>query len=188
VPDADLFKSLREGTASVVTDHIDTFTETGIKLRSGAELPADIIVTATGLKLLFLGGIELSVDGKRVVPSETMAYKGIMFSGVPNMAVSIGYTNASWTLKCDLTCDYVCRLINYMDAHGYRQCCPRKTDPSVLEEPLMDFSSGYVQRSIGQFPRQGSKKPWKLYQNYVLDRMTLKHGKLADGSLEFTRS
>ena len=188
VPDADLFKTLREGRASVVTDHIDTFTETGLKLKSGKELEADLVVTATGLRLKFLGGLSLTVDGKTVEPSKTMAYKGIMFSDVPNLAIAIGYTNASWTLKCDLTCDYVCRLLNYMDKHGYTQCCPRKTDPSVTEEPLMDFTSGYVQRSIGDFPRQGSRAPWKLYQNYVLDRMTLKHAPLEDRFLTFSKS
>jgi hypothetical protein len=108
-----------------------------------------------------------------------------MFSDVPNLAIAIGYTNASWTLKCDLTCDYVCRLLNYMDDKGYSRCCPRKVDPSVTEEPLMDFSSGYVQRSIAEFPRQGSAAPWKLYQNYVLDRYTLRHAPLVDRSLEF---
>jgi cation diffusion facilitator CzcD-associated flavoprotein CzcO len=187
VPDADLFKCLRDGRASVVTDQIDTFTETGIKLRSGQEIPADLIVTATGLKLKFLGGMGLVVDGKTIVPSETMAYKGIMFSDVPNLAIAIGYTNASWTLKCDLTCEYVCRLLQHMDAHGYTHCCPRRTDPTLKEEPLMDFTSGYVQRSIAMFPRQGSAAPWKLYQNYILDRMTLKHAPLEDKSLQFSR-
>jgi cation diffusion facilitator CzcD-associated flavoprotein CzcO len=186
VPDADLFKALREGKASVVTDHIETFTETGIKLASGAELPADLIVTATGLKLKFMGGMALDVDGKRIVPSQTMAYKGIMFSDVPNLAIAIGYTNASWTLKCDLTCEYVCRLLNYMDEEGLTTCCPRR-DPAMKEEPLMDFSSGYVQRSIREFPRQGTAAPWKLYQNYVLDRLALRHGKLRDDAMEFSR-
>ncbi len=188
VPDSDLFKDLREGRVSVVTDHIDTFTETGIKLKSGEELLADLIVTATGLKLKFLGGMALEVDGKHIVPKDLMAYKGIMFSDVPNLAIAIGYTNASWTLKCDLTCDYVCRLLNYMDAEGYTSCCPRRTDPSVKEEPLMDFKSGYVQRSIAEFPRQGSALPWKLYQNYILDRFTLKHGSLTGREMEFSRA
>ncbi len=187
VPDADLFKSLRDGTSSVVTDQIETFTETGIKLKSGQELPADLIVTATGLKLKFLGGLALDIDGKQIIPSKTMAYKGIMFSDVPNLAIAIGYTNASWTLKCDLACEYVCRLLNYMDEHHYTTCCPRRNDPTLKEEPLMNFSSGYVQRSILEFPRQGSQKPWKLYQNYILDRLTLKHGKLTDRSMEFSR-
>jgi monooxygenase len=187
VPDGDLFAALRDGRAEVVTDHVDTFTETGLKLRSGRELPADLVVTATGLKLKFLGGLELDVDGKRVEPSATMTYKGMMCSDVPNLALAIGYTNASWTLKCDLTSEYVCRLLNYMDRHGYAQCCPRRNDPSLKEQPLLDFSSGYIQRSIDQFPRQGSFAPWKLYQNYVLDRMMLKHGSLEDPGMEFSR-
>ncbi len=186
VPDGDLFKSIREGRASVVTDHIDTFTETGIRLRSGQELEADLVVTATGLKLKFLGGLEVVVDGKPIELSKTMAYKGMMCSDVPNLALAIGYTNASWTLKCDLTSGYVCRLLNYMDRHGYKQCCPRRNDPTLREEPLIDFSSGYVRRSIDAFPRQGSFAPWKLYQNYALDLMALKHGRLDDRSMEFS--
>ena len=186
VPDGDLFKAIRSGQASVVTDHIDTFTEGGIKLRSGAELEADVIVTATGLKLKFLGGLQVEVDGKSIEPPETMTYKGMMCSDVPNLALSVGYTNASWTLKCDLTCEYVCRLLNYMDAYGFASCCPRRNDPSVKELPLLDFSSGYVQRSIAQFPRQGSRVPWRLYQNYALDRVTLRHARIDDGVLQFS--
>lgn len=186
VPDGDFFTAIREGRASVVTDQIETFTETGIRLRSGAELPADLMVTATGLKLKFLGGMEVVVDGERVEPSKTMAYKGMMASDVPNLALAIGYTNASWTLKVDLTCEYVCRLLNHMDAHGYSQCVPRRRDPSVQEEPLLDFKSGYVQRSIDLFPRQGSVAPWKLYQNYAFDMMTLRHAPLEDGTMEFS--
>jgi cation diffusion facilitator CzcD-associated flavoprotein CzcO len=129
----------------------------------------------------------MEVDGKRVEPSKTMAYKGMMFSDVPNLAIAIGYTNASWTLKCDLTCEFVCRLLNHMDAKGYTQCVPRRTDPRVTEAPLLDFTSGYVQRSIGEFPRQGSATPWKLHQNYALDMMLLRHAKLEDGTMEFRR-
>jgi monooxygenase len=187
VPDADLFHAIKGGKAEVVTDHIDTFTETGIRLTSGRELPADIIVTATGLNLQLLGGIDVAVDGKPVTFSDTTNYKGVMFSDVPNLAVAMGYTNASWTLKCDLVSAYVGRLISYMDQHGYRQCTPRLRDPSVQAEPLIDFSSGYIQRSIDQFPRSGSKKPWKLNQNYVLDLMNLRYGALDDEALEFTR-
>ncbi len=186
VPDGDLFASIREGRASVVTDHIDTFTETGIRLRSGAELEADIVVTATGLKLKFLGGLALDVDGERVVPSKTFTYKSMMLSDVPNLAFAIGYTNASWTLKCDLTCEYVCRLLNHMDARGYAACCPRLTDPNVREEPLLDFTSGYVQRSIHEFPRQGSVTPWRVHQNYARDMLALRRAKLEDGSMQFT--
>jgi cation diffusion facilitator CzcD-associated flavoprotein CzcO len=188
VPDGDLFKSIRDGSASVVTDHIETFTETGIRLKSGLELPADLIVTATGLNLKFLGGLALTVDGKQIEPAKTMAYKGMMASDVPNMALAIGYTNASWTLKCELTCEYVCRLLNYMDANGYDRCVPIRKDPSLKEEPLLDFTSGYVQRSMHKFPRQGTFAPWRVYQNYALDRWMLKRGRVDDGVMEFTKS
>jgi monooxygenase len=187
VPDADLFEALGEGRASIVTDHIDAFTETGIRLRSGEELPADVIVTATGLNLLALGGIELAVDGREVVLGETMSYKGMMLSGVPNMAFAVGYTNASWTLKCDLTCEYVCRLLAHMDAHGYAQCVPANSDPDVRPLPFIDFSSGYVQRAIEHFPKQGSKPPWRLYQNYALDIVSLRRGSLQDEAMRFSR-
>jgi monooxygenase len=186
VPDGDLFDSICEGRASVVTDHIDTFTETGIRLASGAELEADLIVTATGLNLLALGGMQVAVDGREVVPAETMSYKGMMLSGVPNLAISFGYTNASWTLKCDLTCGYVCRLLNHMDEHGYVQCRPHSSDPSIASEPFIDFSSSYVLRSIDQFPRQGSRAPWRLYQNYALDILTLRFGAIEDGAMQFS--
>lgn len=184
VPDGDLFKSIRDGRASVVTDHIETFTEKGIRLRSGQELEADLIVTATGLKLKFLGGLQLEVDGQRVDPANTMIYKGMMCSDVPNLAFAIGYTNASWTLKVDLTSEYVCRLLNHMRDHGFTTCVPRR-DPAVSEAPLMDFTSGYVQRALSEMPRQGSVAPWKLYQNYAFDMMTLRRARLDDGALEF---
>jgi monooxygenase len=186
VPNGDLFEAIRTGRATVVTDHIETFTESGIKLRSGAELAADLVVTATGLELQVLGGIELSVDERRVALSDTMSYKGMMYSDVPNMASCIGYTNASWTLKCDLTCEYVCRVLNRMKAAGYRQCTPRANDPSVEREPWIDFSSGYIQRSLGKFPKQGSRAPWRLYQNYALDTFSLKLGAVEDGVMEFS--
>ena len=186
VPDGDLFEAICDGRASVVTDTIETFTETGLRLESGAELEADLVVTATGLDLLPLGGMELSVDGREVQLPKTMGYKGMMLSGVPNMAASIGYTNASWTLKCDLTCEYVCRLLNHMDEHGYRQATPQNNDPSVREEPFIDFTSSYVLRAIDRFPRQGSKAPWRLYQNYARDIVALRHGKLEDGALVFS--
>ncbi len=187
VPNADLFRAINRGRASVVTDHIETFTERGIKLKNGEELAADLIVTATGLNLKVLGGIELSVDGEIVEPAKTMNYKGMMYSGVPNLASSFGYTNASWTLKADLTCGYVCRLLNYMVRHGYAQCTPRRTDPSITEVPWLDFSSGYIRRSLDKFPKQGSKAPWKLHQNYALDILTLKFGALDDGAMEYSR-
>jgi monooxygenase len=187
VPDADLFQALKAGKAEVVTDKIATFTERGIRLRSGRELDADIIVTATGLKLQMLGGMQVEVDGRPVTFAETTNYKGVMYSDVPNLANSFGYTNASWTLKCDLTAAYVCRLINHMDKRGYAQCTPRLRDGAIGQEPLIDFSSGYIQRSIAEFPRQGSKKPWRLNQNYLLDLLNLRFGTVDDGALEFTR-
>jgi monooxygenase len=186
VPNGDLFQALRQGKAAVITDHIETFTEQGLKLRSGAELAADLIVTATGLNLQVLGNLALTVDGQAVQPASIMSYKGMMYSNVPNLATAFGYTNASWTLKCDLTCEYVCRLLNYMDEHGYRQCMPRNEDPSITATPWIDFTSGYVQRSIEQFPKQGSKAPWRLYQNYALDLMNLRFAAVDDGVMRFS--
>jgi cation diffusion facilitator CzcD-associated flavoprotein CzcO len=186
-PNGDIFRAVRGGRVSVVTDHIEEFVETGLKLKSGAQLDADLVVTATGLKLVFLGGLELVVDGHRIEPSKTMAYKGMMCSDVPNLALAIGYTNASWTLKCDLTSAYVCRLLSYMDHHGYASCCPRRSDPSLKEEPLFDFSSGYVRRAIDDFPRQGSFAPWRVYQNYALDRLMLGHASVVDEAMQFGR-
>ncbi len=188
VPNGDLFEALSDGRASVVTDHIDTFTERGLKLASGAELEADLIVTATGLNLLALGGLEMAVDGRDITLAETMSYKGMMLSGVPNFAFAVGYTNASWTLKCDLTCEYVCRLINHMDERGFRQCTPHNHDPGVSERPFIDFSSGYVLRSIDKFPKQGSKAPWRLHQNYPLDILNLRFGSIEDSAMEFSNT
>ena len=185
VPDADLFESLKTGTSSVVTDTIETFTKDGIKLASGKTLKADIIVTATGLNMQLLSGMEVTVDGKMVSFPDTLSYKGMMFSGVPNLASSFGYTNASWTLKCDLTCEYVCRLINHMDRKGLRQATPVATKDMPLE-PWLDFSSGYVQRGIGQFPKQGAEKPWKANQNYAKDLMALRFGAVEDGAMVFS--
>jgi len=187
VPNGDLFKAIRNGSASVVTDTIDAFTETGIALDSGEELEADVIVTATGLNLLFIGGIELVVDEQPVELPKTMTYKGMMLSGVPNCAFTVGYTNASWTLKADLTSEYVCRLLAHMDAHGYVKSVPEITDPTVTEAPLLDFTSGYVLRSLDQFPKQGSKEPWKLRQNYVFDLRSIRRGALEDGAMQFSR-
>ena len=184
-PDADFFSALKGGRAEVVTDHIERFTPKGLRLKSGRTLEADIVVAATGLKLQLLGGVALSVDGEPLSLSQSMGYKGAMFSDVPNLAACFGYTNASWTLKCDLTCGYVCRLLNHMDRRGYAFAVPRKRDPELREEPMLSFSSGYVQRSIQNFPHQGSKPPWKLRQNYALDLLDLKFNRLDDGSLEF---
>ena len=186
VPDGDLFRAISGGRASVATDRIATFTADGPRLESGAELEADIVVTATGLQLLALGGIELTVDGTPVRLPETMAYKGMMLSGVPNFAFTIGYTNASWTLKADLVSEFVCRLLKHMDARGYDTCVPVSDDPSVTEQPLLDFAAGYVLRSIDQFPKAGSRAPWRLAQNYARDVVTLRHGKIDDGSMRFT--
>jgi monooxygenase len=186
VPDSDLFAAIREGRVSVVTERIETFTETGLKLGSGVELPADVIVTATGLDLLALGGLALSVDGRAVDLAKTFGYKGMMFSDVPNLAAAFGYTNASWTLKCDLTCAYVCRLLNHMARTGMRQCTPRQRDAALEVLPWVDFSSGYIQRAMDKFPRQGGKAPWRLYQNYALDLMSLKFGSVTDGAMVFS--
>jgi monooxygenase len=187
VPDGDLFRVLKKGKASIATDTIDTFTETGVRLRSGKELDADIVVTATGLQLQLLGGVQVSVDGSRIDLAKTMNYKGMMYSDVPNLASAFGYTNASWTLKCDLTAAYVCRLLNHMERHGYDVCTPRQQDPTIAEEPMLDFTSGYVQRSIDKFPKRGSKAPWKLYQNYLRDLLSLRFSRLADGAMQFSR-
>jgi monooxygenase len=187
VPDADLFHVLRKGAASIATDSIETFTENGLRLRSGKELAADIVVTATGLQLQLLGGMKISVDGVPVDFAKTMNYKGIMYSGVPNLASAFGYTNASWTLKCDLSAAYVCRLLNRMEQKGYEVCTPLQLDPAVTEQPTLDFTSGYVLRSIDKFPKQGSKAPWRLYQNYLRDLVMLRFGRLTDGVLHFSR-
>jgi cation diffusion facilitator CzcD-associated flavoprotein CzcO len=186
VPDADMFKEIKAGRASVVTDHIDTFTNDGIRLKSGQELKADIIVSATGLVLEVWNGIDVSVDGRHIDAASTLSYKGMMYEGVPNLASAFGYTNASWTLKCDLTCEYVCRLLNHLKKTGARQAVPVNDDPNIEFEPWLDFSSGYVQRAMAKFPKQGTKVPWKLDQNYAKDLMSLRYSKLEDGVLRFS--
>ncbi len=186
IPDGDLFLALRFGTVSIETDTIERFTEHGILLRSGKELVAEIIITATGLTMQLMSGLELVVNGTSIEAAKTMSYKGMMSSEVPNFAASFGYTNASWTLKSDLTAAFVCRLLNYMDKRGYVQATPRR-DPAVAEAPFLDFTSGYVQRALAHLPKQGTTKPWKLYQNYVLDLLLLKFGAMEDGTLEFKR-
>jgi monooxygenase len=183
-PDGDLFEALNAGQASMVTDEIDTFTENGIRLASGAELEADLVVTATGLNMLAFGGTRFTVDGREIKLSETLGYKGMMLSDVPNLAVVIGYTNASWTLKCDLTCEYICRLLNHMEQHGYQQCTPRNRDASLETQPFIDLKSGYVLRSLDQFPQQGLTAPWRLYQNYLRDIIMLRYGPLEDDAME----
>jgi cation diffusion facilitator CzcD-associated flavoprotein CzcO len=187
VPDADLFESLRDGSSSVVTDEIEKFTTTGIQLRSGEHLPADLVVTATGLQMVALGKIELTVDGERVDPHDTFVYKGMMLSGVPNLAWCIGYTNNSWTLRSDLTSQYVCRLLNHLDRTGARICVP-EIDPTEYDappRPVVDLSSGYIRRAASILPRQGSYGPWRLRQNYPRDLVTLRYGSLDDGTMQF---
>ncbi len=186
VPNGDLFKSICAGTSSVVTDHIERFTETGLLLTSGDHLEADIIVTATGLELLFLGGIALSVDGETVDPASRLTYKGMMLEGVPNLAVALGYTNASWTLKCDLTCDYVCRLLNHMHARGQTACVARNRDASIASGPVLGLTSGYIQRSAHLLPKQGSRPPWKVHQSYLRDYRALKMSDVEDACMEFS--
>jgi len=184
-PDSDFFLAMRERRVSVVTDYIETFTEAGIVLKSGQQLDADIIVTATGLVFKLISGMQLMVDGAPVHLPKTLVYKGMMFSDVPNLALAIGYTNASWTLKCDLTSEYVCRLLNHMDHHGYAMCTPRVNDASIGEEPVIDFTSGYVVRALPMLPRQGSKTPWRLHQNYMKDLSMMRYGRVDDGTMEF---
>jgi monooxygenase len=187
VPDADLFVAIRSGKASVVTDEIDTFTESGIRLKSGDELHADIVVTATGLKLKRLGGMQLSLDGAPVKMTGQLSYKGMMLRGIPNFSFTLGYTNASWTLKCNLVAEYVCRLLNYMSAHGYDCATPVGSEPAVADIPASNFNSGYILRGIDLLPKQGNERPWKFHQNYALDLLDLKFGKINDSTMEFTR-
>lgn len=184
VPDADLFAAIREGQASVVTDHIERFEADGIRLKSGDLLPADVIVTATGLDLQLMGGVPFTVDGTRVEPAQSLGYKAMMYSDIPNLASSFGYTNASWTLKSDLTCAYVARLLNTMKKRGMRQATPR-VGADVTREDFLSFTSGYVQRAIDRFPKQGDKRPWRVHQNYTLDLIDLKFGGIDEG-MEFS--
>ena len=185
-PDADLFRVIKQGRVSIVTDHIETFNEDGLLLKSGRQLNADIIITATGLVLKLISGMQLTVDDVPADLPKTLVYKGMMFSDVPNLAFAIGYTNASWTLKCDLASEYVCRLLNHMDQHGYDVCTPRVNDPDIEYEPVIDFNSGYVLRSLHTLPRQGSKMPWRLHQNYIKDLSMMRYGRVDDGTMEFT--
>ncbi|MEU4482936.1 NAD(P)/FAD-dependent oxidoreductase [Micromonospora sp. NPDC023966] len=187
VPDGDLFAALHAGKAAVVTDTIDTFTERGIRLTSGAELPADVVVTATGLNLLALGGMTLAVDGTEVDLASTVAYKGMMLSGVPNFAMTIGYTNASWTLKADLVATYVCRLLRHLDDTGQQIVTPLAPDATDLV-PIIDLQSGYVLRAVDQLPKQGPTAPWRLHQNYPRDVLLMRHGRLTDSGVRFSRA
>ena len=191
IPDADMFEAIKAGRASVVTDQIETFTERGILLKSGKELEADIIVTATGLMMQAFGGMELAVDGHAVDPGKVLAYKGVMMSGVPNFASVFGYINASWTLKADLICNYVCRLLNFMDRKGVRQVTPKpslgKNGGERAVAPFVEnFTPGYIQRALASWPKQGAKKPWRVYQNYFRDTISLKWTRVDDEGLEFS--
>jgi cation diffusion facilitator CzcD-associated flavoprotein CzcO len=186
VPDGDLFTAIGNGSASVVTDTIERFTTSGLLLASGSELEADIIVTATGLQLLFLGGVALSVDGVAVDPSTRLTYKGMMLEDVPNLAVALGYVNASWTLKCDLTCDYVCRLLTYMHDRSLTECVARNDAGASAEDgPLLGLSSGYIQRSAHLLPKQGTGHPWRVHQSYLRDYRSLKMSAVDDGVMRF---
>ena len=187
VPDADLFDAIRTGAASVVTDHIEAFEAGGIRLKSGHTLAADVIVTATGLDMQLMGGLEVVVDGAPVELAKTFSYKAMMYSGVPNLASTFGYTNASWTLKADLTAEYVCRLLNHMDRRGFTECRP-VNDETLEAAPWLDFSSGYVTRAMHRFPKQGPKAPWRVYQNYALDLMAFRYGQVDDGVMKFSRA
>lgn len=186
VPDSDLFRTIRKGKASIVTDRIASFTENGILLESGEELEADIIVTATGLNIKIIGGIELTVDGRPVSLPDTVVYRGMMLSGIPNFALAIGYTNASWTLKIGLLCEYFCKLLTYMDAHGHDSVWP-VADPTMPTRPLLDFGAGYVQRALATLPKQGEKAPWVMSMSYYADRRVLR-GDVADDNLHFARA
>ncbi len=188
VPDSDLFRAIKAGKVEVATDEIETFTEDGLRLKSGRDLAADIIVTATGLKLKMLGGMKILIDGAAPDLGRTLTYKGAMYSDIPNFASAFGYTNASWTLKSDLTAGFVCRVLAHMDERALDFCVPRKRDAEVEERPLVDFSSGYFKRAGDSLPKQGSKKPWRLHQNYALDTLALKFGAIEDGALEFGRA
>ena len=186
VPDADMFQAIKSDRASVVTDHIETFTEKGILLKSGKELEADIIVTATGLVMQAFGGVEISVDGRPVEPGKTLAYKGVMMSGIPNFASVFGYINASWTLKADLICNYVCRLLNFMDRKGVRQVTPKDLGESASAPFVESFTPGYIERALANWPKQGSKSPWRVYQNYIRDTISLKWSSVDNKALDFS--
>jgi monooxygenase len=185
-PDGDFFEAIKSGRASVVTDQIDRFTERGIQLKSGRQLEADIVVTAAGLVLQTFGGTELSVDGQCVDPGRTLSYKGVMLSGVPNFASVFGYTNASWTLKADLICAYVCRVLDLMDRKGAREVRPNSFDETAAAPFVENFTPGYIQRAIASWPKQGAKAPWRVYQNYIRDRISLKWSSIEDSGLEFS--
>jgi monooxygenase len=186
VPDGDLFKAIRQGKASVVTDRIARFTERGILLESGAELPADVIVTATGLNLKANGGIAMTIDGQPVALPDTVVYKSMMLSGVPNFAFAFGYTNSSWTLKVDLVCEHLCRILDHMDAGGYNAVAPVVDETTLERRPMLDFQAGYIQRAVGMFPSQGTAGPWTVEMSYKADRARLQDSPVEDPALQFS--
>ena len=186
-PNGDLFKAIRKGKADVVTDSIERFTENGILLRSGEELAADIVVTATGLNMQLFGGADIQRNGETMPLTEMMAFKGMMLTGLPNMAFTVGYTNASWTLKADLVSEFVCRVINYMDENGFQRVEPQHPGDAVEERPIMDFTPGYVLRALDELPKGGAVTPWRLKQNYFLDIQMIRRGKVDDEALHFTK-
>ncbi|MBI2424946.1 MAG: NAD(P)/FAD-dependent oxidoreductase [Candidatus Hydrogenedentes bacterium] len=188
VKGGDLFECVKSGTVSVVTDHIDRFTETGIRLQSGSEIDADIIITATGLELKFFGGIAITVDGVPYDPSQKMCYRAVMLEDLPNLGFTIGYTNSSWTLKADITGEWICRVIQHLDLSGTQCVVPVNSDATVVHKDFLDFQSGYIRRSIHQFPRMGDKPPWKLKQLYPYDLIMLRFSRLEDGVLRFSRA
>lgn len=188
VPDADLFRVLNDGSATIVTDTIRRFVPEGLELGSGERVAADVIVTATGLKLHLMGGVAITVDDAPFIASEHLVYRGMMVSGVPNLVFAMGYTNASWTLKIDLVSRRMCRILNHMRRRGYACCVPAAPEPGIERRPLLDFSSGYVARAAGQMPGQGSRSPWRLRQNYFLDYAAFRFGRLADGVLQFRKA
>jgi len=185
VPGADLFKAIHSHKVDIVTDHIERFTKTGIQLRSGQELEADIVVTATGLEVVALGGAEFVVDGKEIDLGNTYTYKALMLSEVPNFAFIVGYSNASWTLKADLVCEYVVRLLEYMDQHNYKVVVPRHEE-GLAPHPMLDLSSGYLQRAAGRLPIAGDRDPWRLKHNYFFDKKFLRNSEIADHVVEFS--
>jgi cation diffusion facilitator CzcD-associated flavoprotein CzcO len=186
VPNADLFAAISKGRASVATDTIETFTAGGVRLASGEELPADVVVTATGLKVLPIGGVRLSVDGREMHAHDTLVYKGMMLGDVPNLAWCVGYTNASWTLRADLSSRFVCRLLNFMEDRGYDVANPRSECAGSGRQRLLGLTSGYIERAVGVMPQQGSARPWVMRQNYVLDFFDTMLGRIDDGALELT--
>ncbi len=187
-PDGEFYEAIRSGRASVETDEIETFTPSGVRLKGGGAIDADIVVTATGLELQPLGEVAFSVDGAEIDVAALVTYKGMMFAGLPNMAAIFGYINASWTLRSDLISRTFCRLIDYMDRRGYVACTPRHSENANALKPWIVFSSGYFQRGVGRFPKQGARDPWRLNQSYLRDLWALRAGGWRDGALQFERA